>query len=365
MTKRNLEETEPSQETKLKRKSKGMTDIHKHEETNKKQKKDRSAKHNNKKAKTVVEKEIRKPATMQSLLNDKLQKAKAHRLEHSSKVHGTTVKNSDSKIDKDKSVPDKSGLINQVKEESRSDRFTDEHKSTNDEITKSVGLSSSKINKKSKANTEMTENEVEKNLSNKRKKRKDDKADEAVAQGSKEDIHFEIEDNSTLKKTAKKQKKKKQKDSDVGHDTRKHTIASEIDNANEDDDPEKAALRKKKREKRKLKKLKKEQKKNENKEKAGTAKLAAVEYLKQWKNERTVWKFQKVRQVWLLQNMYDQALLDDDSFEVLLEYLEGLKGHSRQKTVSDAETMLEKSEKEEAEMQSERAKQIIQLLSDS
>ena len=37
-----------------------------------------------------------------------------------------------------------------------------------------------------------------------------------------------------------------------------------------------------------------------------TAKYHALEYLKRWKLQRSEWSFQKVRQVWLLQNMYDE-----------------------------------------------------------
>ena len=48
--------------------------------------------------------------------------------------------------------------------------------------------------------------------------------------------------------------------------------------------------------------------------------------------------------------MYCYILLlqvDDDSFEILLEYLEGLKGKSREVTVSEAENVIEKSETED------------------
>lgn len=77
----------------------------------------------------------------------------------------------------------------------------------------------------------------------------------------------------------------------------------------EEEDPEKAAIRKKKREKRRQKKLQKEQLKQENIERAGTAKASAIEYLEHWKEKRDGWKFTKVRQVWLLHNMYDKDLV--------------------------------------------------------
>ena len=33
----------------------------------------------------------------------------------------------------------------------------------------------------------------------------------------------------------------------------------------------------------------------------------AIAYLLQWNDNKAKWKFQKVRQVWLLQNMYDKS----------------------------------------------------------
>lgn len=35
------------------------------------------------------------------------------------------------------------------------------------------------------------------------------------------------------------------------------------------------------------------------------AQISSLEYLRQWKNDKSNWSFQKVRQVWLLKNMYN------------------------------------------------------------
>ena len=67
----------------------------------------------------------------------------------------------------------------------------------------------------------------------------------------------------------------------------------------------------------------------------------AIEYLHQWQNDRKNWVFKKVRQVWLLKHIYHDALMTDENFSVLLEYLEGLKGQSRDATVKEAETILQ------------------------
>lgn len=83
-------------------------------------------------------------------------------------------------------------------------------------------------------------------------------------------------------------------------------VEGEVD---EEIDPEKEAIRKKKREKRRLKKLEKQRKKEEELTRFGTGKDSARAYLRQWDTDRDNWRFQKVRQVWLLQNMFNESLV--------------------------------------------------------
>ncbi|KAI8575911.1 hypothetical protein K450DRAFT_259356 [Umbelopsis ramanniana AG] len=56
----------------------------------------------------------------------------------------------------------------------------------------------------------------------------------------------------------------------------------------------------------------------------------AIDYLRTWKSDRSEWKFQKVRQIWLLANMYDEVKISDEDFAILLEYVQDLKGKARQ-----------------------------------
>ncbi|XP_053392753.1 uncharacterized protein C7orf50 homolog [Mercenaria mercenaria] len=182
------------------------------------------------------------------------------------------------------------------------------------------------------------------------------------------DLHNEKGDK--VKKKSDKKKKGKTETGNVTDTAEQNMVDSALkdnhEEEEEEEDPEKAAIREKKREKRKQKKLEKAKLKQENADRAGTAQTAATDYLKQWKNNRDEWKFLKVRQVWLLQNMYDKTVIEDGSFEILLEYLEGLRGKSREVTVSEAEKVLEKAESDEesSSVKFDRARQIIQLLSD-
>ena len=70
---------------------------------------------------------------------------------------------------------------------------------------------------------------------------------------------------------------------------------------------------------------------------------ACQEYLENWKHRKSLWKFQKVRQVWLLQHMYDTEQVSNDTFGIMVEYLEGLKGAGRTTTLAEAEKVLSKS----------------------
>ena len=71
--------------------------------------------------------------------------------------------------------------------------------------------------------------------------------------------------------------------------------------------------------------------------------MACKEYLETWKRRKSLWKFQKVRQVWLLQHMYDTEQVSNDTFAIMVEYLQGLKGAGRTTTLAKAEKVLSES----------------------
>jgi hypothetical protein len=73
----------------------------------------------------------------------------------------------------------------------------------------------------------------------------------------------------------------------------------------------------------------------------GFAKLEAMEYLQLWDTDRVQWKFNKNRQVWLLQKMFHPSSVDRHAFKILLKYLEGMNGAARQTTLAQAQAILE------------------------
>ncbi|XP_070708046.1 uncharacterized protein C7orf50 homolog [Pempheris klunzingeri] len=98
-----------------------------------------------------------------------------------------------------------------------------------------------------------------------------------------------------------------------------------------------------------------------------TAPQQALDYLTCWAENRTEWKFQKTRQTWLLQHMFDSEKIPDEKFSVLLEYLEGLCGGARDTTVQKAKALVEESgqapEDRDVQQRAHRAREVIQLLS--
>ncbi|XP_052070840.1 uncharacterized protein LOC127709379 [Mytilus californianus] len=101
--------------------------------------------------------------------------------------------------------------------------------------------------------------------------------------------------------------------------------------------------------------------KTETEENKKSPKELAIAYLKLWKKNRDEWKFQKVRQVWLLSNMLDSEMIKDKHFKTLLLYLDGLKGKARETTSLAAQKIIESDS--DSGVKVDRARQIVQQLS--
>ncbi|RIA83836.1 hypothetical protein C1645_445084 [Glomus cerebriforme] len=74
---------------------------------------------------------------------------------------------------------------------------------------------------------------------------------------------------------------------------------------------------------------------------------AGLNYLIIWRYHREKWKFQKTRQIWLLKNAYNEELLSEDFFNIFLEYIAELLGHSRNRTFKIARDVVNRFESEQ------------------
>ncbi|KAF8980544.1 hypothetical protein BGZ46_004027 [Entomortierella lignicola] len=75
----------------------------------------------------------------------------------------------------------------------------------------------------------------------------------------------------------------------------------------------------------------------------------SLAYLVGWKKSRATWKFQKMRQVWLLNNMYDDGQLPNTHWDIFLEYIRELKGAARNSAIEEAKKIVDAPEPEDDE----------------
>lgn len=129
---------------------------------------------------------------------------------------------------------------------------------------------------------------------------------------------------------------------------------------------------KKKPSKRQLKKEKASQKEAQKRHASKVnAMKKALSYVSKWKYSRSEWKFEKIRQIWLIDHILDEKAISDTIFPIVLEYFGGCKGMAREMLHRKGMTDIKKVEEEEDEenrnelMKSityKRARQLLQAL---
>ncbi|KAK1164999.1 hypothetical protein AOXY_G15452 [Acipenser oxyrinchus oxyrinchus] len=176
------------------------------------------------------------------------------------------------------------------------------------------------------------------------------------------------------KEEGEPERRKKKKKSKVEEP---EEVLSEVQGEEEEDEDEEGLTPEERRIlERKIKKERKKEEKQQMKEAGVSAQETepvkpsgaemAQDYLTCWSKNRNDWRFKKTRQTWLLQHMFDSEKVPDELFDVLLEYLDGLKGGARKTTVKAAESVIrdcEDSEDSAAVVKAGRAREVIQLLS--
>ncbi|XP_036937252.1 uncharacterized protein C7orf50 homolog [Acanthopagrus latus] len=223
--------------------------------------------------------------------------------------------------------------------------------------------------KRKKLSSIATEGCVEEVMDTKvQKKRKKLEVEEAPVQIP----HKLITADDKMQKKEKKRKKKQKTDETETSDPPVHQEEASILEGEEDLTPDERRVLE-----RKMKKILKKEAKNRLKAEGETQKKTeasgpiapqqALDYLNCWAENRTEWKFQKTRQTWLLQHMFDSEKIPDEKFSVLLQYLEGLRGAARDTTVQKALALVEESgqapEDKAVQQRAHRAREVIQLLS--
>ncbi|XP_030751209.1 uncharacterized protein C7orf50 [Sitophilus oryzae] len=95
----------------------------------------------------------------------------------------------------------------------------------------------------------------------------------------------------------------------------------------------------------------------------------ALNYLSLWKHDRSEWKFEKLKQIWLQKNLFDTSKIPNDFWETTVNYFNGAKGHSRQEVLEAALKIVDREEQSDQDLdnselqeQLRRARNIIQIL---
>lgn len=92
-----------------------------------------------------------------------------------------------------------------------------------------------------------------------------------------------------------------------------------------------------------------------------------LNYLSLWKHNRSEWKFEKLRQVWIQHNMFDAAKIPDEFWDDLVQYFGNSKGKARSVIIQDAVKLIEKegsddTDSDEFQIKLKRARDIVQNL---
>ncbi|ENN80963.1 uncharacterized protein C7orf50 homolog [Dendroctonus ponderosae] len=184
------------------------------------------------------------------------------------------------------------------------------------------------------------------------------------------------------KKKTKRKRKAKEAPADVSNDqkpkkkkrpveeqtiedngTVQESLEAEIPAAKESVKPQKESIRSRKR--------KKQAKLLEDKKNKVELDLQqkSLNYLSKWKHSKTEWKFEKLKQIWLQQNLLDLQKIPNEFWETVVEYFSSSKGMSRKSVLDQAIKFIEEDEnvaKEEQEedykVKLQRARDIVQYL---
>lgn len=126
-----------------------------------------------------------------------------------------------------------------------------------------------------------------------------------------------------------------QDDKDDANDDAEETKEPTLEELQESEKPENlnaiVTVRQKKKQKHKQRlELQKDQ--TENKER-----YRNEDYLRKWKNSRSEWKFEKLRQISIQQTVFDEDKIGVEMWPIALEYLSGSKGAAKAQMIKLAE----------------------------
>lgn len=96
-----------------------------------------------------------------------------------------------------------------------------------------------------------------------------------------------------------------------------------------------------------------------------------IDYLRTWKNDKDNWKFQKMKQIFIQNHVFESDIIIGDIWDTTLEYISGSKGNSKDILIEQAEKIIHKIDTERENNKDigeskqvlyKRARDLLQLL---
>ncbi|EGI58158.1 PREDICTED: uncharacterized protein C7orf50 homolog [Acromyrmex echinatior] len=205
-----------------------------------------------------------------------------------------------------------------------------------------------------------------KKLKRKRKQNEKEKADAPKNNNHKTD---KISQENIVQSNQKKKKRLKLNEVSNDATTDIETSKSVLSSKEVSDENVKTAKNPSKRQLKKEKAVQVAVKKMESRRSHAMQK--ALNYVSLWKHSRNEWKFEKLKQIWLMDNLLDDNSISDNLFPIVLEYFEGCKGMAREvllrkgmEIIRKAEAEADEDNKNEIMMSTtyKRARQLLQTL---
>ncbi|XP_053982217.1 uncharacterized protein LOC128878221 [Hylaeus volcanicus] len=234
------------------------------------------------------------------------------------------------------------------------------------------------LNNKRNCNTDASQESVdqmkeinEQNMICKKRKQRKQKSSNSNLNGTHKETMKDDEQENNFDDIQKDQDEIESRDELISSKKFRRTDATNADNNVEDTEEASKSEAKKPKQpsKRQLKREKAEKKETEKREASRLeAMKKGLSYVSQWKYAQSEWKFEKLRQIWLIDNLLDETSIPDDIFPTVLEYFEGCKGMAREQLLKKGLDVIKKVEENE-EMKDEiesvayqRARKLLQAL---
>lgn len=279
---------------------------------------------------------------------------------------------------------DADSLLSRLKETERNDKKRNTLLQENHILVKKEKKGSKK-NKKGLSGSEIVDSQNEHSeQSLKTSKRKKRKSMEGLTDSNVHDVEVGIPkktkktkrsekaikdtDNTTLATGSKKQKHGR--DENPADNIIEDSAVEAKDGSRKEEHSDEVAKPKPEESKRSLKRKKHTKLLEEKKLKTDLKMQQSVlNYLSKWKHARTEWKFEKIKQIWLQQNLFVVNKIPEEFWDSTVEYFNGSKGAIRKVILKEALKIIEEEDNSEVENDDKdyltklkRAREIVQSL---